>query len=171
MCLCRTLQFLDHDITLTHTNSADPMPITVPAGDDSFTPGSTIPVSRSAVAAGTGTTTPRQHPNAISSFVDGSQVYGADSTRATALRTRSGGRLATSAGNLPPFNTAGLPNANDAHVLPNSRLFLAGGKKQPPNPNPPPPTHTHSSHPCPPGRSQISAWVYASLGCGSCALG
>jgi hypothetical protein len=121
-CFAPPLQFLDHDITLTNTNSADSLPITVPAGDTSFTPGSTMSFTRSAVAAGTGAATPRQHPNAISSFVDGSQVYGVDGTRATALRTGSGGKLATSAGDLPPFNTAGLPNA-----VPGPTQFLAGG--------------------------------------------
>jgi peroxidase len=69
---------------------------------------------------------PRQQINRISSILDGSVVYGSDATRAAALRTFSGGKLKTSIGNLLPFNTAGLPNANDAHILPNDQLFLAG---------------------------------------------
>ena len=32
----------------------------------------------------------------------------------------------TSDGNLLPFNTAGLPNANDSHLVPDNQLFLAG---------------------------------------------
>ena len=45
-------------------------------------------------------------------------VYGSDAAAAAALRTFSGGKLKTSAGDLLPFNTAGLANANDAHLVP-----------------------------------------------------
>ncbi len=69
---------------------------------------------------------PRQQTNELSSYLDGSVIYGSDETRAAALRTFSGGELATSPGDLPPFNTAGLSNANDAHIVPDDQLFLAG---------------------------------------------
>ena len=72
------------------------------------------------------TPNPRQQTTKISAYLDASMVYGSDSTRANALRTFQGGALKTSAGNLPPFNTAGLENANDAHLFPDSQLFLAG---------------------------------------------
>ena len=74
-------------------------------------------------ASGTGTDNPRQQLNEISTWIDASNVYGSDSERAEALRTLDGsGRLRTSAGNLLPFNSAGLPNAgNDS-----DELFLAG---------------------------------------------
>ena len=68
----------------------------------------------------------RQQPNLISSYLDGSVIYGSDATRAAALRAFQGGLLKTSAGNLPPLNTVGLPNANDAHLFPDDELFLAG---------------------------------------------
>lgn len=44
------------------------------------------------------------------------------------------GRLKTSAGDLLPLNTNGLPNDNDAHVLPDAELFLAGDLRANENP-------------------------------------
>ena len=104
-------QFLDHDIDLTDSDSANgTAPIPVQAGD--ILGPSPIPFNRSNFAAGTGTpSVPRQQINEITSYIDASNVYGSDATRAAALRTMSGGKLKTSAGNLLPFNTAGLPNA------------------------------------------------------------
>jgi len=122
-------QFLDHDIGLSTTGS-EPMPISVPRGDQFFDPSGTgtkqMSLSRSNFDPATGTSTPRQQTNTITAFVDGSQVYGSDAARAAALRTFSAGKLKTSAGNMMPFNTAGLPNANDAHVVADSKLFLGG---------------------------------------------
>ncbi|NCY03402.1 MAG: peroxidase, partial [Planctomycetia bacterium] len=134
-------QFLDHDIGLT-TGAAprEAMPVAVPAGDPSFDPAgtgtATISMSRSAwdPATGTGTGNPRQQVNSITAFIDGSQVYGSDATRAAALRAFAGGRLRTSAGDLLPFNATGLPNANDAHRVPDAQLFLAGDVRANENP-------------------------------------
>ena len=51
-------------------------------------------------------------------------VYGSDEVRADFLRTNDGtGKLKTSAGDLMPFNTAGLPNDDDSS---NTSFFLAG---------------------------------------------
>jgi len=123
-------QFVDHDIDLTEAQSpAEPMPIAVPTGDPSFDPTSTgtatIDVDRSAYHPGTGNDLayPRQQMNQISHFIDASNVYGSDDVRASTLRTNDGtGRLLLSAGDLLPFNTAGLPNAGGT----DPGLFLAG---------------------------------------------
>src|SRR5205823_7268229 len=59
-------------------------------------------------------------------------VYGSDNATADKLRTHTGGRLKTSAGNLLPVNNAAtfptgtLPMANDAHLVPDGQLFAAG---------------------------------------------
>jgi hypothetical protein len=134
-------QFLDHDLGLTDTATPrERLPIAVPTGDPSFDPSGTgvmtIPMSRSAYDPATGTAAgnPRQQVNSITAFVDGSQVYGSDAARAAALREFAGGRLRTSAGNLLPFNTSGLANANDAHVVADSQLFLAGDVRANENP-------------------------------------
>ena len=125
-------QFLDHDLSLTSTGSTESFNIAVPKGDESFDPSGTgnqlIYLKRSEFNSATGTSksNPRQQINDITSFIDGSQVYGSNATRAAALRTFTGGHLKTSAGNLLPFNTVGLPNANDAHVVADNQLFLAG---------------------------------------------
>jgi len=124
-------QFLDHDIDLTQ--AADPeedFDIVVPTGDPHFdffaTGNETIPVNRSAYdpATGTGAGNPRQQVNQITAFIDASNVYGSDATRAAALRRNQGkGRLDTSRGKRLPLNQLGLHNAGGDD---NPELFLAG---------------------------------------------
>ena len=134
-------QFLDHDLSLTASAAPrDSFSVAVPMGDPWFDPAGTgtktISMSRSEwdPATGTGTGNPRQQLNEITAFIDGSQIYGIDAVRAAALREFSGGRLQTSAGNLLPFNAAGLANANDAHRVADDRLFLAGDVRANENP-------------------------------------
>jgi peroxidase len=125
-------QFLDHDIDLTPTAQGVAVNIPVPAGDPQFDPAGTgtqvIPVNRAVTdpLTGTSTSNPLNQVNTITAYIDGSQVYGSDATRAAALRTFSGGHLKTSAGDLLPLNTLGLANANDAHIVAGDQLFLAG---------------------------------------------
>lgn len=120
-------QFIDHDIGLTD-GAAEYWPITVPSGDDWFDPAGTgsqvIPFTRAFYDHATGTTTPREQQNQITAWIDGSMVYGSSDERAEALRD-VGGRLKTSPGDLLPFNTEGLVNANGPVREPSS-LFLAG---------------------------------------------
>jgi hypothetical protein len=80
-------------------------------------------------------TNPRQQVNAITSFLDLSQVYGSTDTVASALRTFSGGQLQTSPGNMLPLNNTGyftvqqlaaLNMANDSQAAPSTDLFATG---------------------------------------------
>jgi hypothetical protein len=136
-------QFIDHDIDLTSGGvgaQAQAANIPVPTGDPFFDPNNTgtavIDFNRSEFDPATGTSkrNPRQQFNNITAFLDGSMIYGSDPTRANDLRAHYGGRLLTlgdqtgdpSKNGLLPLNTFGLPNANDAHLVPDNQLFLAG---------------------------------------------
>ncbi|MCB9840952.1 MAG: peroxidase family protein [Phycisphaeraceae bacterium] len=117
-------QFLDHDFALVEEGTTEYLPIAVPAGDPHFDPMNTGTVSIDffrSVHTG-GVATPRTHANALTHWLDGSQVYGSDNLRATTLREGVGGRMATSAGGFLPYNTSGI------HNLPTNspNLFLGG---------------------------------------------
>jgi hypothetical protein len=112
-------QFIDHDITLVGEREGDHLDVPVPAGDEYFDPFGTgnvvIPMLRSEYDPLTGTSpaNPRSFPNAISSFVDASAVYGSDEERADYLRTFVDGKMRVSTGNLPPYNTVDGEYASD----------------------------------------------------------
>jgi peroxidase len=117
-------QFLDHDITLTAGGSSEFMPIMVGSPADPLFP--MIPMNRSGFDPATGVVNPREQFNENSAYVDASMVYGSNATRADALRTHTGGQLATTSGGMMlPYNTGLLPNANGG-VEPDETLFLAG---------------------------------------------
>lgn len=87
-----------------------------------------IPLTRVTPAPGTGVPgKPRQYINEITSFIDGSQVYGSEEERAEFLRAdNANGKLKSQNINgeeLLPYNTAGLLNAGGDE---REDLFIAG---------------------------------------------
>jgi hypothetical protein len=113
-------QFLDHDFGLRDERSAEGAPIAFAAADplEAFRNDlGTIDFARTPAAPGTGVTSPRQQVNTISSYIDGSGVYGVDPSRLAWLR--KGARLvlphdylplATARGNsasAPPMDLMG----------------------------------------------------------------
>lgn len=104
-------QFIDHDINLNDDNTSEPNDILIPACDPMFDPGCTGTVtirmfrSLSDPTTGNSLRNPRKHINEITSFIDGSGVYGSDPVRADWLRTYTDGKLKMSSGDLLPWNT------------------------------------------------------------------
>lgn len=136
-------QFIDHDLDLTDGAEEDAN-IGVPAGDIHFDPNNTgnvsIRFSRALYDTATGTdeSNPRQQENEITSWLDGSMIYGSDDERALALRVdnqspyllTSDARIGPNGallenGGLLPKNTAGLGNAN-GFIEDTESLYLAG---------------------------------------------
>jgi hypothetical protein len=125
-------QFIDHDLDLTGlATPAEPFHIPIPTGDPIFDPMATgtqiMPFSRSLhdPSTGTGPGNPREQINEITSYIDASMVYGSSEARALALREGVGGRLWTSAGDLLPHNTFGLPNGTGGAPDP-TQFYVAG---------------------------------------------
>ena len=126
-------QFLDHDLDLTPgTDPAESFNVLVPQGDPFFDPFNTgtqeIGLNRSVYINDSNGV--RQQLNQITSFIDGSSVYGSDATRAADLRLGGMGLLRTSAANnsevLLPLNVNLLDNANDTGIFSDEELFIAG---------------------------------------------
>ncbi|MGB1257068.1 MAG: peroxidase family protein [Thiolinea sp.] len=105
-------QFLDHDITLVHTDESQPANIAIPSGDPAFSGLSSLPFSRSELT-GNG----RNHPNVLTSYIDGSNIYGSDTETANSLRSFQGGKLIMENGLMPKdsngFFRAGDERANE----------------------------------------------------------
>lgn len=122
-------QFLDHDMDLTQSATpAQAFNIAVPKGDPQFDPAGTgtqvISLKRSNfdTATGASAANPRQQLNEITAWIDGSMVYGSSAETAASLRTLSGGKLLTSAGNLPPVDADGNYLAGDIRANENIEL-------------------------------------------------
>ena len=128
-------QFIDHDMDLTTTNSGELLQILADPNDPSQMGNQTFVRSTFDPATGTSTSNPRQQVNAVTSFLDLSQVYGSTTAIADALRTHSGGLLKTSPGNMLPYDNstyftsaqlALFSMANDSGMVPTQSLFATG---------------------------------------------
>ncbi len=122
-------QFLDHEIDITHTGS-EYANITTPTQDEDSEeeyPERTIIFQRSEAVYGS---SPREQPNSISAYIDGTNVYGYEHSRSFALRRLdgTGTQIMISSDNsetILGYNTNGLSNAALPGQPPES-LFLAG---------------------------------------------
>ncbi|MBI3408888.1 MAG: peroxidase [Planctomycetes bacterium] len=124
-------QFIDHDLDLTKPAFIPTsFNIAVPKGDPQFDPFATgtkqIPLNRSEFDPLTGNSTPRQQLNEVTSFLDGSMIYGSDAERLDGLRLYYGGKLRAGPTGLLPENSPGFPNDNATHQFPDEEMFLAG---------------------------------------------
>ena len=125
-------QFLDHDIGLAAGAQTEAFHVSVPSGDPWFDPAGTgsklIYMFRSAFDPATGTTNARQQVNSVTSFIDGSQIYGVNAARAAWLREGAGGRLKvrqTEDGVMLPLNDGSQSN-DDPLGNPPTSLVVAG---------------------------------------------
>jgi len=132
-------QFLDHDFSLTEGNGTDGLTdafIKIPAFDTFFDPFGTgtqvMSFHRGMFDSSTGSSlaAPRAQINEITGYIDGSNVYGSDPTRAAWLRTFSNGKLKvthTAVGDLAPFNDGTIGNAGSPEKPDlSTTLFVAG---------------------------------------------
>ena len=100
-------------------------------------------MARSQAAEGTGVTSPREHVNNITAFLDLSNVYGSDEYRANWLRSFEDGKLKVGAGNMLPWNTLdgnfnGNIDPNAPHMADDTRslikMYVAGDVRANENP-------------------------------------
>ncbi len=139
-------QFIDHDITLVESDNSETVLLDIPEDDEHFASSEFILTSRNKAISGTGDgpDNPRQYANMVSSFIDGSAVYGSDQERAEWLRDLQGdGKLKVSKGDLLPWNTDSGEFTDDAtHTAPEmedatrslSKYYVAGDVRANENP-------------------------------------
>lgn len=117
-------QFVDHDIDFTD-GGMESHDITIPATDPAFALDSDgiINAGRKAFFPGSGTSAanPRQFSNFITTWLDGSVVYGSDAIRANALRTNggTGAKLRT--------HEFGDPGTDKDNLLPTAQDLINAG--------------------------------------------
>jgi len=87
-------QFLDHDLSLSEAGHTEIANIAVPTGDPFFDPMSTgaveINFARVDPVEGTGVDGPREYANAITTFIDASQIYGSTQDVMDMMRVEGG---------------------------------------------------------------------------------
>jgi hypothetical protein len=108
-------QFVDHDLDLTNQDGVRHIDIAVPNGDPNLPDGSVIPLTRAMVDPGNG-----HAINAVSGWLDASQVYGSDSATAQSLRLPDGHMKTSEGNNLPIVNDQFV--AGDVRVMENPEL-------------------------------------------------
>lgn len=124
-------QFIDHDINLNDDDPTEVNDIPVPECEPLFDPNctgiATLRMFRSLSdpATGTGTNNPRKHINEITSYIDGSGVYGSDEARSDWLRTQVGGKMKMSADDLLPWNT--IDGEYDSAIDTNAPFMVLDG--------------------------------------------
>jgi hypothetical protein len=128
-------QFIDHDLDLTPTDPGQTLQILADPNDPSRMGNQTFDRSIFDPNTGTSPSNPRQQTNAVTSFLDLSQVYGSKAAVADALRIHSGGLLKTSPGNMLPYDIATyftpaqlavINMANDSGAVATGNLFVTG---------------------------------------------
>jgi hypothetical protein len=128
-------QFIDHDMDLTPSASGQFLSIPADPNDPSQMGDQTFERSSTDLNTGTSAANPAQQVNAVTSYLDLSQVYGSSAAIADALRTHSGGLLKTSPGNMLPYDNsiyftpdqlALFHMANDSGVVATENLFVTG---------------------------------------------
>jgi len=107
-------QFLDHDLDLAPQDGRRAIDIKIPTGDPVFGDGASIAMTRSLLDPKSGLPI-----NAVTGWLDGSQVYGSMAAVAASLRS-SGGHLKTEADSLPVVNKQFL--AGDVRAAENPSL-------------------------------------------------
>lgn len=138
-------QFVCHDIEHVRYDQNQSVEIPVPSDDEFFDVGSTLTYFRKQFATNSGTdNNPREYLNDVSTYIDGSVVYGSDEATANWLRTFEDGKLRTSSGNFLPWNTeTGEYNSLVDDTAPfmkpkpgqvNQKLFVTGDERANKNP-------------------------------------
>ena len=120
-------QFLTHDLEFARPGTGN-ISVVVPVGDTELTPGSSIPVTRNAVAPNTGTDA--QHPalpmNDVTGWIDASVVYGVayppgvpqgPTPFRNPVTIREGGQIATTGKLLTSSNGQYGPIVNGSFVF------------------------------------------------------
>jgi hypothetical protein len=117
-------QFLDHDITLSAEAHDEKANIAIPQGDPWFDPFNTGTAEMGFTRSETtiGSDGQHQQTNKITSFIDGSNVYGSDQETADSLRAFSGGQLLTNELGMMPKDDDGYYMGGDVRANENAGL-------------------------------------------------